>query len=194
MKRKLALVLATVLTLGTVSALQAQEQEQTNVPKSSSGQEKLQQRLNREVYHRLIMLPQLTIFDNLAFKVDGGDVTLMGQVRNAFLKDAAASTVKKIEGVDKVKNEIEILPPSPNDDRIRRQVARAIFNDNRLFPYSMGAVPPIHIIVKGGHVTLVGVVNNQTDKNEAGLRANGVPGVFSVKNDLQVENKEESMK
>jgi hyperosmotically inducible protein len=194
MKKKLALFLAAVLTLGTVSALQAQEQGQTSVPASSSGQEKLQQRINREVYHRLIMLPQLTIFDHLAYKVDGSDVTLMGQVRNAFIKDAAASTVKKIEGVEKVKNEIEILPPSPNDDRIRRQVARAIFNDDRLFPYSMGAVPPIHIIVKGGHVTLVGMVNSQTDKNEAGLRANGVPGVFSVKNDLQVENKEESMK
>ena len=194
MKKTLSLFLAAVLTLATVSALHAQEQRQTSAPQSSSGQKKLQERINREVYHRLIMLPQLTVFDHLAYKVDGGDVTLMGQVRTAFLKDAAQSTVKKIEGVEKVKNEIEILPPSPNDDRIRRQVARALFNDDRLFPYSMGAVPPIHIIVKGGHVTLEGAVNNQTDKNVAGLRANGVPGVFSVQNNLQVENNKESKK
>jgi hyperosmotically inducible protein len=89
--------------------------------------------------------------------------------------------------VQSVDNQIEILPPSPNDDRIRREVARAIFNDERLFPYSMGALPPIHIIVNGGRVSLEGVVNSQGDKNEAGLRANGVPGVFSVQNNLRVE-------
>lgn len=188
------LVLVAVMALGAVSALHAQEQGQPSVTQSSSGQKKLQERINSEVYHRLVMLPQLTIFDHLAYKVDGGDVTLMGQVRNAFLKDAAESTVKKIEGVEKVKNEIEILPPSPNDDRIRRQVARALFNDDRLFPYSMGAVPPIHIIVKGGHVKLEGAVNSQTDKDVAGLKANGVPGVFSVQNNLQVENNKESKK
>ena len=194
MKKTLGLFLAAVVALGTVSALHAQEQMQTSVPQSSSGQTRMQQRIDREVYHRLIMLPQLTIFDHLAYKVNGSEVILMGQVRTAFLKDAAASTVKKIEGVEKVKNEIEILPPSPNDDRIRRQVARALFNDERLFPYSLGAVPPIHIIVKGGHVTLMGEVNNQTDKNEAGIRANGVPGVFSVKNNLQVASNSQSNK
>lgn len=194
MKKTLGLFLAAAMTLGAAPALHAQEQVQSKLPQSSAGQKRLQKRINREVYHRLIMLPQLTIFDHLAYKVNGSEVTLLGQVRNAFLKDAAESTVKKIEGVEKVKNEIEILPPSPNDDRIRRQVARAIFNDDLLFPYSMGAVPPIHIIVKGGHVTLVGVVNSQTDKNEAGLRANGVPGVFSVQNNLQVENDKESKK
>ena len=194
MKKTLGLFLAAVVAMGTLSALYAQEQVQTNVPQSSSGQKRMQQRISREVYHRLIMLPQLTIFDHLAYKVNGSEVILMGQVRTAFLKDAAASTVKKIEGVEKVKNEIEILPPSPNDDRIRRQVARALFNDERLFPYSLGAVPPIHIIVKGGHVTLMGEVNNQTDKNEAGIRANGVPGVFSVKNNLQVASNSQSNK
>src|SRR5262249_41592680 len=113
---------------------------------------------------------------------------LMGQVNNAVLKDSAEKVVKNIEGVEKVDNQIEILPPSPNDDRIRRATARAIFNDPTLFRYSMGAVPPIHIIVNRGHVTLEGVVDNQTDKNVAGIRANGVPGVFSVTNNLQVEN------
>jgi hyperosmotically inducible periplasmic protein len=153
----------------------------------SQGTQRMEDRVGKEVYHELVMLPQLTIFDHLAYKIDSpGKVTLLGQVRNAVLKDEAASAVKKIEGVDSVNNQIEILPPSSNDDRIRRQVARAIFNDDSLFPYSMGSVPPIHIIVKGGHVSLDGAVNSQADKDRAGLRANGVPGVFEVQNNLQV--------
>ena len=154
---------------------------------SVTGPKRLQDRISREVFHELITLPRLTIFDNLQYKVDGNKVTLMGQVRNAVLKDSAESAVKHIEGVDSVNNQIEILPPSPNDDRIRREVARSLFNDERLFPYSMGSVPPIHIIVKGGHVTLDGIVNSQADKNEAYIRANSVPGVFSVDNNLQVQ-------
>src|SRR5262249_34789030 len=155
---------------------------------SSAASQRAQERITREVRHELVMLPQYSIFDNLAFKVDGNTVTLMGQVNNAVLKDSAEKVVKNIEGVEKVDNQIEILPPSPNDDRIRRATVRAIFNDPTLFRYSMGAVPPIHIIVNRGHVTLEGVVDNQTDKNVAGIRANGVPGVFSVTNNLQVEN------
>jgi hyperosmotically inducible protein len=111
----------------------------------------------------------------------------MGQVRNAILKDSAEKSIKRIEGVDTVNNQIEVLPASGNDDRIRRQVARALFNDERLFRYSMGSVPPIHIIVKNGHVTLEGIVNSEADKNEANIKANGVPGVFSVQNNLQVQ-------
>ena len=147
-----------------------------------------QERISHEVRNELVTLPQLSIFDNLAFKVDGETVTLTGQVRNPILKDSAEKVVKDIEGVKGVNNKIEVLPPSPNDDRIRRDVARAIFNDDRLFRYSMGAVPPIHIIVNRGHLTLEGVVANQADKDAAGLRANGVPGVFSVQNNLRVEN------
>jgi len=153
---------------------------------SSAGNQRMQERISREVYHDLVMLPQLSIFDNISYKVDGSTVTLMGQVRNAVLKDDAQRAVKHVEGVETVNNQIEILPPSPNDDRIRRQVARAIFNDDRLFPYAMGSVPPIHIVVKSGHVTLEGMVNSQADKNEAGIRANSVPGVFSVQNNLRV--------
>ena len=144
-------------------------------------------RITREVRHELVMIPQLTIFDNLAYKVEGNTVTLLGSVRNAVIKDSAAQSVKRIEGVDHVVNNIEVLPASPNDDRIRLAVARAIFNDSRLFRYSMGAVPPIHIIVKNGHVALEGVVDNQVDKDTANIRANGVPGVFSVQNNLRVE-------
>jgi len=155
---------------------------------SSAASQRAQERIVREVRHELVMLPQYSIFDNLAYKVDGNTVTLMGQVRNAVLEDSAEKVVKGIEGVEKVDNQIEVLPPSPNDDRIRREVARAIFNDPSLFRYSMGAVPPIHIIVDRGHVSLEGVVDNQTDKNVAGIRTNGVPGVFSVTNNLRVEN------
>jgi len=147
-----------------------------------------QERISHEVRNELVTLPQLSIFDNLAFKVDGETVILTGQVRNPILKDSAEKVVKDVEGVKGVNNKIEVLPPSPNDDRIRRDVARAIFNDDRLFRYSMGAVPPIHIIVNRAHVTLEGVVANQADKDAAGLRANGVPGVFSVQNNLRVEN------
>ena len=154
----------------------------------AAGAQRMQDRITREVRHELVMLPQLTIFDNLQYKVNGGTVTLMGQVRNAVLKDEAQDAVKKIEGVDQVNNQIEILPTSGNDDRIRMQVAHALFgNDSPLFRYSMGALPPIHIIVKNGHVTLEGVVDSQSDKDLAKMRANGVPGVFSVDNHLMVE-------
>ncbi len=162
--------------------------QQAATTQSSAADQRMQDRVNREVYHELVMLPQLSIFDNLSYQVNGGTVTLMGQVRNAVLKSEAEDAVKKIEGVQSVNNQIEVLPPSPNDDRIRRQVARALFNDDRLFPYSMGALPSIHIIVKNGHVALDGSVNSQGDKNEAGIRANSVPGVFSVQNNLRVES------
>jgi osmotically-inducible protein OsmY len=154
--------------------------------RQSQSDQKMQARLTHEVYHELMMLPQLSIFDNIAFKVDCNTVTLMGAVRNAVLKDEAEKAVKKIEGVEHVNNQIEILPPSPSDDRIRLAVAHAIFNDEKLFKYSLASVPPIHIIAKNGHVTLEGMVDSETDKNEAYLRASSVPGVFSVENHLQV--------
>ncbi len=161
---------------------------QSGAQQQGSGAQRMQERITREVRHELVMLPQLTIFDNLQYKVDGSTVTLMGQVRNAVLKDEAGKSVKKIEGVDKVTNQIEILPASENDDRIRIAIAHALFgNDSPLFRYSMGALPPIHIIVKNGHVTLEGVVDSETDKNLANVKASGVPGVFSVENHLVVQ-------
>jgi hyperosmotically inducible protein len=144
------------------------------------------QRITREVLHELLMLPYYSVFDNLAFRVDGNTVTLYGQVNNPALKSDAESSLKKIEGVEKVVNNIEVLPPSPGDDRIRRAVYRAVYGYGSLSRYSMGAVPSIHFIVKGGHVTLVGVVDNEADKNVADIRAKGVSGVFSVTNQLQV--------
>ena len=183
-------LLVSALCIGMLGVGAAQEPAGGNSSggaQNVTGPQRMQDRISREVYHELVMLPQLTIFDNIQYKVDGNKVTLMGQVRDAILKDSAEKTVKHIEGVDSVNNQIEILPASGNDDRIRREVARSLFNDERLFRYSMGSVPPIHIIVKGGHVTLEGVVNSEADKNEASIRANSVPGVFSVDNHLQVQ-------
>lgn len=148
----------------------------------------MQERITREARHELLMLPQLTIFDSLRYKMDGSTITLLGEVRNASLKDEAERAVKQIEGVEKVDNQIEVLPPSPGDDRIRMAVAHAIFSQNSpLFRYSLGALPPIHIIVKNGRVTLEGVVDSEADKNLAFMKANGVPGVFSLTNNLVVQ-------
>ena len=146
------------------------------------------QRITRETLHEMLMLPYYSVFDNLAFRVDGNTVTLLGQVANPSLKSDAEASVKRIEGVEKVVNNIEVLPVSGFDDRIRRAEYRAIYGSEGLFKYSMGAVPSIHIIVKSGHVTLVGVVDNEMDKNMAGITAKGVSDVFSVDNQLQVEN------
>jgi hyperosmotically inducible protein len=143
-----------------------------------------QDKIVKEVRHELIMLPYYGVFDNLAYRVDGSKVTLFGQVTKPTLKSDAERVVKKIEGVETVANEIEVLPLSPNDDQIRRATYRKIYSNPALQRYQMGAVPPIHIIVKNGNITLVGVVDNETDKNLAGIAANGVPGAFKVTNDL----------
>jgi hyperosmotically inducible protein len=143
-------------------------------------------RVTKEVRHELIMLPYYSVFDNLEYRVDGSKVTLFGHVVRPTLKSDAENVVKKIEGVTSVDNQIEVLPLSPNDDRIRIAVYRAIFGRPELQRYGMGAVPSIHIIVKNGNVTLVGVVDREMDKNVAGIAANGVPGVFKVTNELQL--------
>ena len=145
-------------------------------------------RLLREIRHELVMLPYYGVFDNLAFRVDGDTVTLLGQVTRPTLKDDAGRVVKDIEGVEKVVNNIEVLPLSPNDDRIRMAVYRAIYGHPTLNRYSLQAVPPIHIIVKNGNVTLEGVVGSEADKNIANIQANGVSGVFSVTNNLRPES------
>jgi hyperosmotically inducible protein len=147
-----------------------------------------QKDLSQQVRHELVMLPYYSIFDNIGYRVDGDAVTLYGQVVWPTLKSDAGNVVKRIEGVHRVDNQIEVLPLSPMDNRIRLATARAIYGYPTLQRYGMGALPPIHIIVKNGNVTLEGVVANEGDKNIANIRANGVPGVFSVKNDLKVEN------
>jgi hyperosmotically inducible periplasmic protein len=146
-----------------------------------------EQWLTREVGHELVLLPWLSIFDDLSYKVQGSEVTLMGEVVNPVTKDDAERTVKSIEGVTKVNDNIEVLPLSPMDDQIRRAEYRSIYGEPQLQRYAMGTLPPIHIIVKGGHVTLKGFVDNQTDKQLAEIRAKTVPNVFSVDNELQIK-------
>lgn len=148
-------------------------------------------RIMKEVRHELVMLPYYGVFDNLAYKVDAdGTVTLFGQVVNPVLKSDAERAVKRIEGVEKVVNNIEVLPLSPNDDRIRRAAYRAIYGNSVLSQYQLRAVPPIHIIVKNGNITLEGVVAREMDKNLANIQANGVHGAFSVTNNLVVDEPE----
>jgi len=143
--------------------------------------------IEREVRHELVMLPYYGVFDNLAFRVDGSTVTLMGQATRPTLKSDAENVVKKIEGVERVVNNIEVLPNSPNDDRLRLAVYRSVYGLTSLSRYAQAAVPPIHIIVRNGNVSLEGVVANEGDKNVAGIQANSVSGVFSVQNNLRVE-------
>jgi len=147
---------------------------------------KASQNLVREVRHQLLLLPYYSVFDNLAYRVDGDHVTVEGQVTRPTLKSDAENAVKSIESVSGVTNNIEVLPPSPMDDQLRRALYRAIYGDPSLNKYSWSSVASIHIIVKNGNVALEGVVDGEGDKNLAGLRANSVPNVFSVKNNLTV--------
>ena len=141
-----------------------------------------------QVQHQLAMLPWYGVFDHLSFQVNGTEVILNGQVisEHATTKDDAAKFVKSISGVTKVVNNIEVLPPSPFDNQIRRAEYRTVFSQSDLGRYTMGSIPQVHIIVKNGHVSLEGVVMNEMDKNIAGIAANSVPGVFSVENNLQI--------
>src|SRR3984893_4494545 len=185
MKKSLLAVLALPLIFSMVAL--ASPTAQNNQPAGAISQKSLD-RIYKEVRHELVTLPFYGVFDNLSYKVDpDGTVTLYGQVTRPTLKSDAENVIKRIEGVTRVVNNIEVLPTSINDDQIRRAVYRAIFGNEVLSQYQMRAVPPIHIIVKNGHVTLEGVVARQMDKQVAGMQANGVSGVFSVTNNLVVE-------
>ena len=163
---------------------------QDNQPAGALSQKGID-RIVKEVRHELVMLPFYGVFDNLSYKVDpDGTVTLLGQVARPTLKSDAENVVKRIEGVEKVVNNIEVLPTSINDDQIRRAAYRAIYGNSVLSQYQLRAVPPIHIIVKNGHITLEGVVARAMDKQIAGIQANSVPGTFSVTNNLVVEEQE----
>jgi hyperosmotically inducible periplasmic protein len=145
--------------------------------------------LTKEVRHELVMLPYYGVFDNLSYRVDGSKVTLFGQVRDPKLKSDAEKAVKGIEGVSAVDNQIEVMPVSASDDQTRIAVYRAIYSKPTLQRYQLGAVPPIHVIVKNGDVTLEGVVANDMDKTVAGIAANGVGGVHKVVNNLRTDKK-----
>jgi hyperosmotically inducible protein len=192
MRALIGIILSCVLCL----AVMAQDSNSTPPPPEAGQQQRTEglsqrgyDRIVKEVRHELVMLPFYGVFDNLAYSVaQDGTVTLTGQVVRPVLKSDAENVTKKIEGVTKVVNNIEVLPASPMDDRIRRATYRAIYGNTVLSQYALRAVPPIHIIVNRGHVTLVGVVARQMDKQIAEMQAKSVSGVFSVTNNLQVEN------
>ncbi len=183
MFRNSVLLLALLLPVLPTVAAQDKQHHDAFVPGDNS-----EARLVREVRHELVTLPYYGIFDDLAFRVDGGTVTLMGAVTRPTLKSDAENVVKRVEGVTQVVNQIKVLPLSPMDDQIRMAMYRTIFGDPQLGTrYGYRALPSIHIIVDNGHVTLEGVVANQFDKNLINVRANSVPNVFSVTNNLIVE-------
>jgi hyperosmotically inducible protein len=173
MKRKIGLVL-----VGALIAAPMLLQASTQGAKVKT--------LDQRVRHELLMLPYYNVFDNLSFRVEGNRVVLMGQVTTPWLKSDAGRVVQGIPGVQAVTNNIEVLPLSPFDNRIRFEVLRAIYWQPALQRYGMGTQPSIRIIVKNGNVTLDGYVDSTMDKNIAGMQANSVPGVFSVTNNLQV--------
>jgi hyperosmotically inducible protein len=145
------------------------------------------QRAMEKIRKSLVMIPTYGVFDNLAYKVEGDTVTLYGQVVRPITRKEAERRVAKIEGVERVVNNIEVLPLSSFDDSIRARVYRSVFRTASLYRYALGANPSIHIIVNRGRVTLEGVVANRGDAQFAYVAANSVPGVFSVTNNLRVE-------
>lgn len=196
MKKSLVVGLGIYLLVSAFAlASPAPQDNQQTMAANPGANPKSMERIYKEVRHELVMLPFYGVFDNLSYKVDpDGTVTLLGQVARPTLKSDAENVVKRIEGVERVVNNIEVLPTSMNDDQIRRATYRAIYGNEVLSQYQMRAVPPIHIIVKNGHITLEGVVSRDMDKQIAGVQANTVHGAFSVTNNLVVEDSDKSDK
>ena len=176
------LLTATLLTL-----LPAVSLAQSQGGPAPRGTARFEQWLSEEVNHQLLLLPRYSVFDYVQYKVNGSEMTLLGQVVIDVMKRDAENRIKRIEGVTKVTNNIEILPTSPMDDRIRRATFNALAGEPALERYRLGLVHSIHIIVKNGHVTLEGTVLNEGHKNLAGIRAKSVSGSFSVTNNLRIE-------
>jgi hyperosmotically inducible periplasmic protein len=168
-----------VLGLGTVALLFSVQ--------GALASEQGTERIEKQVKHELNMLPYVNAFDYMTFTVDAdNNVTLSGEVTNPVLKSDAGNVVKRIEGVEHVNNQIQVLPVSFFDNGLRFRLYRTIYGYGPLQRYGLGVQKPIRIIVNNGHVTLMGVVDSEMDKNLAGIRANGVPGIFSVDNQLRV--------
>ena len=144
-------------------------------------------RIQKQVRHELNMLPYVNVFDYMTFTMDeNANVTLNGEVTNPVVKSDAANVVKRVEGVEHVDNKIQVLPVSFFYNGLRARLYRTIYGYGPLQRYALGVNKPIRIIVQNGHVTLLGVVDSEMDKNLAGIRANTVPGIFSVDNQLKV--------
>lgn len=189
MKRNVYLAAASLLMMSTGFAARDKDFDNQHLDPFVAGSA-TEAHLIKDVRHALLGLPYYTVFDDIGFNVNGGTVTLVGEVTRPVLKSDAQNAVKHVEGVADVVNNIEVLPLSPNDDTIRRAAYRAIYGDPFLSTrYGFQSLPSIHIIVDRGNIRLEGFVANQADKTMAGLRANGVPGAFKVQNDLQIDGK-----
>jgi hyperosmotically inducible protein len=179
-RRILGRLLAGVLLAGGIAG--ASTKPDPNIPQTDD-------QIVKNVRHEILMYPYYSIWDDISFRVVNGQVELMGAVNQPFKKTDIERMVQKVPGVTSVADEIKVLPLSPFDDRIRMQVARAIYRDPVLSRYAMGAIPAIHIIVDNGHVTLTGVVSSEMEKNVAGIRASGAGLSFgTVNNQIQVEH------
>jgi hyperosmotically inducible periplasmic protein len=159
-------------------------------PSVAMAQRAIDPQLNKRVRHELVTLPYYGVFDNLAYSVNGGNVTLYGEVVRPSTRSDAERRVKRIAGVTRVVNNIKVLPLSSFDDNIRAATYRSIARMGGLYRYLQGTNPSLHIVVDRGHVTLEGVVSGRGDKTLAYHAANRVPGVFSVTNNLRVEGAE----
>jgi hyperosmotically inducible protein len=172
--RKRITVLVAALALTSVSAMAAPTSRDDAVS-------------HERVRKELVTLPYYGVFDNLAFEINGSTVTLYGQVVRPTTKSDAARRIKRLSGVENVVNKIEVLPLSRFDDSIRIRAYRAVFGTSGLYRYAQGANPSVHIVVDRGHITLEGVVDSAGDRNLAYIAARGVPGAFSVTNNLKVK-------
>lgn len=188
--RKLPWIIPAALMATGIAMAQPQPQNQQQNRLLSSSPEEAH--IVKDVRHNLLMLPYYSIFDDISFRVNGSVVTLEGACPSGpplDIKSDAAAAVKRVEGVTQVVNNIKELPLSPMDDQIRRSVARAIYGDQEIgMRYGYQALPSIHIIVDNGHVTLKGIVDNQMDDTMIKMRANQVPNVFSVTDELVIQN------
>jgi len=185
----MALVFTSISTSAAPSPQKKSKNSRLESRPRADGEARDQAYLTKEIRKELVTLPFYDVFDWFEYKVEpDGTVYLSGQVTRPTLKKDAQRRVEKVEGVDRVVNQVEVLPLSPNDDRLRRAVYRELFNFNSpLFRYGQQPVPSIHIIVSRGRLVLKGVVANKGDSDLANIKARGVPGLFEVRNDLKIE-------
>jgi hyperosmotically inducible periplasmic protein len=201
-----AFLVTTVFLTLSIRASMAED-----APAATDAQQQKVLKMAKDIHKAIVTLPQYGLFDNINYGIKGSTVILSGQASRPVLQSSAGNVVKKIEGVTSVQNDIEVLPLSPSDDKIRAGVYASIYRYGPLQRYTSNRGPrggpsiaraaggitndppigwhAIHIIVKNGNVTLVGVVDNDGDQALAEMRANSVFGVFSVQNDIQVATK-----
>jgi hyperosmotically inducible protein len=191
--RRIAILLAALSLLHVPSSYAANPQPSTS-PKPAKGDDLSSSALAREIHHQILVLPFYSVFDSITFSLQGGRVTLTGRVVRRALKEHAEATIRAIEDVTVVVNQIEVLPVSASDDDLRRAVYRSVYEDPTLAHYAIQNIPPIHIIVENGSVALEGSVESVSDKNLAASRVVAVPNVHGVKNDLMVHPRESAAK